>query len=86
MPKDHYYRYGKSPGLQKRESKYVEDVDRPLRKIDPYTMPFGKYKGVLFGKIPVDYLEYILSLDNIDQTLKNRILSNIRYRKDNNVI
>lgn len=84
MPKDEYYKYGKSPAFQKKQKQaYLERLDDPpLRNINPYTMPFGKYKGQLLGIIPVSYLEWIVEQSYVDQTLKNRILCNIRYRSE----
>lgn len=79
MPKNEWNKYGMDYKTYKNlQSIHVSTKER---NINPHTMPFGKYKGKLFGKIPTDYLEYILTLEFIDQTLKNRIECNIRYRK-----
>ena len=37
-------------------------------------MPFGKHKGSKLKEVPKKYLEWVLTLDNLDNDLKNAIL------------
>ena len=48
-----------------------------------HTIPFGKYCGRSFNEIPLNYLEYIVRQDWLDEDLRDRINSNIRNRKRN---
>jgi hypothetical protein len=68
MPKDEWKRYKKP---------WVEYQPRPLprRKPNKQAMPFGRHKGKLFRQIPEHYLRWVLSLDNIDDLLRQRITS-----------
>lgn len=36
-------------------------------------MPFGKHKGKTFDEIPLSYLDWVLSLDNLHPRLEARL-------------
>lgn len=49
---------GKAP-----ERETVEQTDGPLTDESP--MPFGKHTGTKMGKLPRDYIEWLMDLDEI---------------------
>lgn len=46
------------------------------------TFPFGKHKGELFSEVPTDYLEWVLTLSNLRDNLRQAVvkeLGNLRH-------
>jgi hypothetical protein len=44
-------------------------------------MPFGKFRGVLIEELPADYLDWLHSLDNLHERLRNAVESEWRHRQ-----
>lgn len=47
----------------------------------PYEMPFGKYKGQAIDKVPGNYLEYLLTLDNLRPETKAEVEKELARRR-----
>lgn len=45
-----------------------------------FTFPFGKYKGKYVDTIPDDYLEWVLTLKSLDESLRAEIKSELVKR------
>ena len=43
-------------------------------------MPFGKYKGAALSALPLDYLRWLVSLDDLREPLKGTVIAELLAR------
>lgn len=44
------------------------------------TMPFGRFKGEPLAEVPTDYLQWLLSLDDLRPELRSAVMAELKTR------